>query len=223
MNIILLGPPGAGKGTQAKVLAQRLNFPHISTGDLLRQNVSAGTELGKKAKDFMNKGMLVPDELVNQMLVERFKVPGCENGFILDGYPRNLSQAKALDAILKDRRTGIGLVVYLDASDSVIIQRISGRLVCSACGESFHITNMPPKIPMVCDKCKGKLYQRSDDTADTVKQRLAVYKNEVSSLIDYYQSGGILNRVSADGEAEEVLNTIVKMVQDLRRQKTAAG
>ncbi|MFA5362020.1 MAG: adenylate kinase [Candidatus Omnitrophota bacterium] len=217
MNIVLLGPPGAGKGTQAKVLAQRLNLPHISTGDLLRQNVSSGTELGKKAKDFMNKGVLVPDDLVNQMLIARFKVPGSENGFILDGYPRNLSQAKSLDGILKDRHTEIGLVVYLDASDDVIIQRISGRLVCSACGESFHITNMPPKIPMVCDKCKGKLYQRSDDTVDTVKQRLAVYKNEVASLIDYYQSCEKLNRVSADGEAETVLDTIIKMVQDLPR------
>jgi adenylate kinase len=223
MNIVLLGPPGAGKGTQAKVLAQRLNLPHISTGDLLRHNVSSGTELGKKAKDFMDKGMLVPDELVNQMLIERFKVPGIEKGFILDGYPRNLSQAKSLDVILKDRQTEIGLVVYLDASDEVIIQRISGRLVCSACGDNYHITNMPPKVPMVCDKCKGKLYQRSDDTVDTVKQRLSVYKNEVSSLIDYYKSCEKLNRVSADGEADKVLNTVITMVQELRRQRTTAG
>ncbi len=223
MNIVLLGPPGAGKGTQAKVLAQKLNLPHISTGDLLRQNVSSGTELGKKAKDFMNKGMLVPDELVNQMLIERFKVPGCEGGFILDGYPRNLSQAKSLDGILQDRHTAIDLVVYLDASDAVIVQRISGRLVCGACGENFHMTNMPPKTPMVCDKCGGKLFQRSDDTAATVTQRLAVYKNEVASLIEYYQSSGKLNRVSADGEAEEVLNKIIGMAQDLRRQRTTAG
>lgn len=217
MNIILLGPPGAGKGTQAKVLSQRLNVPHISTGDLLRQNVSTGTDLGKSAQEFMNKGMLVPDELVTRMLVERFKVPGCEKGFILDGYPRTLNQAKSLDTILSDRKTGIDLVVYLDASEEVIIQRITGRLVCRACGENFHRINMPPKINMECDKCGGQLYQRSDDKEETIRQRLEVYRKEVSSLIEYYQAEGKLKRVSADDDAELVLNKIIEMAQDTAR------
>ncbi|MCX5709605.1 MAG: adenylate kinase [Candidatus Omnitrophica bacterium] len=213
MRIILLGPPGAGKGTQSKNLAARLDLSHISTGDILRQNVKAGTELGKEAKGYMDKGLLVPDALVAKMLKDRFEQPDIKKGFILDGYPRALTQAKTLDEILKDKKIGIDLVVYLDTSDKVIIQRLTGRLVCSACGANYHKTNMPPKEEGVCDACGAKLYQRTDDNEETVKKRIEVYKNEVASLIKYYQDKGKLHKLSADGSAGLVLERIVELAK----------
>ncbi|MCX5707797.1 MAG: adenylate kinase [Candidatus Omnitrophica bacterium] len=212
MRIVLLGPPGAGKGTQAKQLARKLGLPHISTGDILRQNVAGDTFLGKEARDYMNKGLLVPDELVTKMLSERFKQPDVKNGFILDGYPRNLSQAKVLDGILARMKMKIGLVFDLDCSEPVIIQRLSGRLVCRKCGANFHKTNMPPKKENVCDNCGGELYQRPDDNVETIKKRLAVYKNEVSVLIKYYEDNGLLLRVNSGGRAEVVLEEMVRLV-----------
>lgn len=214
MRIILLGPPGAGKGTQAKTLAQRLKLPHISTGDLLRQNVSQGTSLGKLARDFMNKGALVPDELVTQMLNQRVSQPDIEKGFILDGYPRNINQAKALDDMLKKRNIAIDLVIYLDTSEPVIIQRLSGRLVCSVCGANFHTKNMPPKVNMTCDNCGGKLYQRSDDLDETIKKRLQVYLEESAPLIKYYNDEHKLYRLSADGDKTIVLNRIIELAKE---------
>ncbi|MFA5356118.1 MAG: adenylate kinase [Candidatus Omnitrophota bacterium] len=213
MNIILLGPPGAGKGTQAKTLAYRLGLPHISTGDLLRQNVSAGTPLGAQAKDYMNKGALVPDELVTQMVKERVSKPDIKGGFILDGYPRNKSQASALDEILKQLGSGIDLVVYLDSSEPVIVQRLSGRLVCSSCGANFHAVNMPPKTAMTCDGCGGKLYQRSDDKPETIKERLRVYAAESAPLIRYYEEAGNLHRLPADGDKDGVLDQIIDLTK----------
>lgn len=215
MRIILLGPPGAGKGTQAKTLAQRLKLAHISTGDILRQNVSEGTALGGKlARDFMNKGALVPDELVTRMLKSRLGQPDIEKGFILDGYPRNINQAKALDDMLKKINTAIDLVIYLDTSEPVIIQRLSGRLVCSACGANFHTENMPPKVNMACDTCGGKLYQRSDDRDETIKKRLQVYLKESSVLIQYYNDKHKLCRLSADGDKTIVLNRIIELAKE---------
>ena len=155
MYLVLLGPPGAGKGTQAKKLAERLGLPHISTGDILRQNVKLDTDLGKQAKGIMDKGLLVPDDLVAQMLDQRFNNPDIKKGFILDGYPRTLPQAYALDEILAAKGLAVDLVVYLDTSDAVIIKRLTGRLVCSKCGANFHIRNMPPKVKGVCDSCGG--------------------------------------------------------------------
>jgi len=213
MRIILLGPPGAGKGTQSKKLAEKLDLPHISTGDILRKNVKDGTALGKEAKDYMEKGLLVPDELVAKMLKDRFEQPDINKGFILDGYPRALTQAKTLDEILNDKKIGIDLVIYLDTSDAVIIQRLTGRLVCSVCGANFHVKNMPPKVKGVCDKCKGSLYQRTDDKEETVRKRIEVYKNEVASLIKYYKSGGKLHSLPADGDADIVLNQIVELAR----------
>ncbi len=211
MRMVLLGPPGAGKGTQAKVLSSRLELAHISTGDLLRQNVKDSSDLGREAKGFMDKGLLVPDELVAKMLEERFSRPDIKRGFILDGYPRNLNQAKTLEAMLKDAGSGIDAVIYLDSSEKVIIQRLSGRLVCGSCGLNFHSTNMPPKTAGICDKCGGKLYQRSDDKEETVLRRLEVYRNEVASLIDYYEKEKKLYRISADKDAEVVLNEIMSL------------
>ncbi|MCX5696154.1 MAG: adenylate kinase [Candidatus Omnitrophica bacterium] len=215
MRIILLGPPGAGKGTQAKKLAESLKIAHISTGDILRQNVKEGTTLGKEAKDFMERGLLVPDELMSKMLSDRFSQADIKKGFILDGYPRNFAQALTLEEIFKQRNLDVDMVVYLDSSDAVIIQRLSGRLVCSTCGANFHITNMPPKKNGICDKCSGSLFQRTDDKEETIKKRLEVYKNEVSSLIKYYQDKNKLYRLVADGDAGIVLNEIVALTKKL--------
>ena len=215
MRIVLLGPPGAGKGTQAKRLAEKLGVSHISTGDILRQNVKDGTALGKEAKGFMDSGALVPDELMSKMLSERFAQADIKKGFILDGYPRNFAQALTLEEIFKQSNLDIDMVVYLDSSDSVIIQRLSGRLVCSACGANFHVTNMPPKVKGICDKCQGALFQRTDDKEETIRKRLEVYKNEVASLIKYYQDKKKLYRLAADGEASLVLNEIIALVKKL--------
>jgi len=208
MYLVLLGPPGAGKGTQAKRLADKLNLPHISTGDILRQNVKAGTPLGKEAKGIMDKGLLVPDDLVASMLDQRFNNPDIRKGFILDGYPRTLSQAKTLDEILSGKKLAVDLVVYLNTSDEVIIKRLTGRLVCSKCGANFHTLNMPPKVKGLCDNCQGELYQRSDDNEVTVRKRLEVYKNEVSSLIKYYEQQNKLHSLNADLDAQDVLEQI---------------
>jgi adenylate kinase len=213
MNIVLLGPPGAGKGTQAKGLAKRLCVPHISTGDLLRHNVAEGTELGKKAQDFMNKGLLVPDELVNQMLEQRFRQPDVKKGFILDGYPRNLNQAKGLDPLLAGLSMKIDRVIDLASSEAVIVQRLSGRLVCRKCGALYHKTNMPPKNAGVCDLDGGELYQRADDKEETIRKRLAVYNEEVAALLKYYEDNGLLQRINADGESGKVLEKILELVK----------
>lgn len=213
MRLVLLGPPGAGKGTQAKKLAEKLGLPHISTGDLLRQNVAGGTNLGKEAKGYMEKGALVPDKLVTSMLIERFTQADVKKGFILDGYPRNLAQARDLDNILKEKNIPIDMALYLKTSVAVIIQRLSGRLVCKNCGVNFHIKNMPPKVPMVCDNCGGKLYQRSDDNEATIKTRLEVYEKESAPLIKYYEEKKKLTRLVADEEAGIVLDKMVELVQ----------
>lgn len=214
MQIIILGPPGAGKGTQAKTLAQKLNIPHISTGDLLRQNVSKNNELGKLAKDFMEKGALVPDTLVTQMLIQRVDQANIKNGFILDGYPRNITQAQELDAFLKKINSEIEFVIDLNTSIPVIIQRLTGRLVCSRCGINFHIRNMPPKKENTCDNCGASLYQRADDNEETIKKRLEVYNKEFSPIIKYYEEKQKLHRFDANQESEIVLNKILNMIQE---------
>ena len=211
MYLVLLGPPGAGKGTQAKRLAENLGLPHISTGDILRQNVKDGTLLGKQAKSIMDAGLLVPDDLVAKMLDERFSHSDIEKGFILDGYPRTLAQAKSLDDILGRKGKVIDLVVYLDTSDEVIIKRLTGRLVCSKCGANFHAINMSPKVNGVCDNCGSVLYQRSDDKEVTVRKRIQVYKQEVASLIEYYTRVKKLQSLNADLDAGVVLKQIIDL------------
>jgi len=214
MIIVLLGPPGAGKGTQAKTLAERLGLPHISTGDMLRKNVAGGTDLGKEAKSYMDKGALVPDALLTQMLTRRVGEPDAKNGFILDGYPRTIGQAEILDSMLKDAQAAIAVVIYLDASAPVIIQRLSGRLVCSSCGLNFHATNMPPKKSMTCDKCNSGLFQRPDDSVETIRKRLDVYLKETSGLIVYYDKKNLLKRVSADEASETVLDNMIALAKE---------
>lgn len=213
MHIILLGPPGAGKGTQAKVLTEKLRVPHISTGDILRQNVASGTPLGKEAKDYMERGALVPDELVTRMVIERLGRADTDHGCVLDGYPRNINQAKALDEALKQKDETIGLVIYLVASEAVIVQRLCGRLVCSSCGANFHVTNMPPKKAGICDACGGKLYQRSDDKEETIRKRLAVYLSESAPVVQYYEAQKKLHSFSADEDVSVVLRKMLEVIK----------
>ncbi|MDD5044617.1 MAG: adenylate kinase [Candidatus Omnitrophica bacterium] len=213
MKIVLLGPPGAGKGTQAKDLSKRLALSHISTGDILREEVKNNTALGREAKAYMDKGELVPDKLVISMLQSRLTSKSANNGFILDGFPRNLPQAKALDEMLKAAGIDIDNVFYLEASEPVIVQRLSGRRVCTKCGAIFHVQNMPPKTENICDKCGAKLYQRSDDHEETIKNRLHVYLKETAALIDYYKKQDKLHYVDADREADFVIKDILKIAK----------
>ena len=213
MRLILLGPPGVGKGTQAEVLAKQLNIIHICSGDLLRQAVSQGTDLGKKAKSFMDKGDLVPDNLVSQLILERISQPDVEDGFILDGYPRNINQATELDRMLSSNQHRIDQVIYLDANQEIIIQRLTGRRLCSGCQANFHTKNMPPKKEGICDYCGGKLYRRADDNEQTIKNRLKVYHQETSSVIDYYRKQNKLQHIIANEEVGVVLK---KMLQQLK-------
>ncbi len=212
MRLILLGAPGVGKGTQAKSLVEKLHIIHVSCGDLLREAVKNGTDLGQKAKDFMNKGELVPDELVSQLIMERISQPDAKNGFILDGYPRNIHQATELDRKLSSNNQEIDVVIYLEADEAIVIQRLSGRRMCSDCSGNYHITNMPPKKEGICDHCGSKLYQRADDNEETIKKRLKVYREETFSLIDYFRGKNKLKHFLANEEAEVVLKKILDVL-----------
>ncbi|MDO8524964.1 MAG: adenylate kinase [Candidatus Omnitrophota bacterium] len=198
MNLILLGPPGAGKGTQSVELSGRYNIPHISTGDILRKSVKAGLPLGLKTKAYMDKGELVPDEVVIGIVAETLKDPGTKKGFILDGFPRTVRQAIGLDGALKNINSHIDMVVYFQTSEKVAIERLTGRRVCRYCGFNYHVKNMPPKKEGVCDKCGGELYRRPDDNEATALNRLKVYEAETKPLVDYYFKQGILKKVSGD-------------------------
>lgn len=205
---ILLGAPGAGKGTVGERLSKNLNIPLISTGDLLRENVKEKTELGLKAKEYMDKGELVPDEIVISILVDRIKMRDCENGFILDGFPRNINQAKNLEKYIEDGKTK---VIYLKADDEFLVKRLSNRRICETCGAIYHLINIPPKVPGVCDKCGGKLIQRDDDKEEVVRNRLSVYHNITSPLLDYYKNKGILFTLPGDGKLEDTVNEIIAL------------
>ncbi|HQP91482.1 MAG TPA: adenylate kinase [Candidatus Omnitrophota bacterium] len=210
MKLILFGPPGAGKGTQAKSLTETFKLPHISTGDILRSEVKNDTELGKEAKGYMNSGKLVPDTLVTEMVKKRLQQPDVKKGFILDGFPRTEAQAKALDAMLDG---GIDKAVYLSTSEKTVIQRLTGRRVCPKCGTNYHLTNMPPKKDMLCDQCNIELFQRPDDNEATVRNRLNVYLKESSAVLDYYRKQNKLEDVSGDLDSAEVLDTISKKIK----------
>lgn len=213
--IILLGPPGAGKGTHAVELSKTLKLPHISTGDLFRENLNNKTSLGEKAKSYMEKGLLVPDDLVLDMLFDRISQKDCTKGYILDGFPRTLEQAKAFDARL-DKKTKV-ITVNLDIDDEPLVERITGRIVCKNCGTPFHTKYLPPKKTGICDNCQGELYQRKDDTEEVVKERLKVYHTQTQPLIAYYKnkSGGFYE-VKADESKETVFKNLVNTIKKAR-------
>jgi len=213
MYIILLGAPGAGKGTQAATVAQELNLVHIASGDLFRQAAERGTELGMQAKSYMEKGMLVPDRITIQMVLERMSAPDCEPGIILDGFPRNLKQAQALDKALAEQAKAIDKVVYIKVSEEELLRRLSGRWVCRNCQTPYHATDSPPKVWSKCDQCGGELYQRPDDTPQTVRERLRVYFTETAPLVDYYTQSGKLLKVNGEGRVGEVGRRIVSALQ----------
>ncbi|MFF1376923.1 adenylate kinase [Streptomyces sp. NPDC058308] len=205
MRIVLVGPPGAGKGTQAAFLAKNLSIPHISTGDLFRANISQGTDLGKQAKAFMDAGNLVPDEVTIGMAKDRMAQPDAENGFLLDGFPRNVSQAEALDVALKADDVKLDAVLDLEVPEDEVVKRIAGRRICrNDSSHVFHVTYSQPKAEGVCDICGGELYQREDDSEDTVRKRLEVYHSQTEPIIDYYRTQGLVVTISALGKVDEV-------------------
>lgn len=216
MYIILLGAPGAGKGTQADTLVRELKLVHVASGDLFRQALGQGTELGLKAKSYMEKGMLVPDEVTIQMVLERLSTPDCESGVILDGFPRNLNQAEALDKALAERGKAIDRVVYIKVSEDELVRRLSGRWICRDCQMPYHATDSPPRVWGKCDKCGGELYQRADDIPETVKERLGVYFAETAPLIDYYTRAGKLLEVEGKGGAARVGSRILSALGEGR-------
>jgi adenylate kinase len=216
LHVILLGPPGAGKGTQAKLVENRLEIRHISTGDLLREAVRRKTDLGLVAKEYMGQGALVPDELVIRMIEERILEPNCHNGFLLDGFPRTLAQAEALDHLFAQCRRQLDHVVSLRVSREELVKRLSGRRTCQSCGAMYHVDFDPPKKSDVCDRCAGKLFQRDDDREETILRRLRVYEEETAPLEDYYRRRGVLRRIDGLGSREEVLKRILAEVNGHR-------
>jgi adenylate kinase len=208
MNIILIGPPGAGKGTQATRMIERLQVPQISTGDMFRAAVKEGTPMGKKAKEYMDKGALVPDEVVIGVVNERFQKPDCKKGFILDGFPRTLDQAKALDELLKKLGTKLDHVVVIEVPDDYLVERLTGRRTCKGCNYMHHIKFDPPKKEGVCDKCGAELYQRDDDKEVTIRQRLTNYHNQTSPLIEYYGKQNVVRMIKGTGSMEQVQDAV---------------
>jgi len=214
LRIVLLGPPGAGKGTQAQVLSKDLSIPHISTGDMLREALKAASPLGLKAKAYMEKGALVPDQIVIALVSERFSKSDARKGFILDGFPRTPEQAENLDQGLKKLEMPLDLVLYFKTSLAVIIRRLSGRRVCSQCGKNFHLTNFKPKVDGLCDVCGGKLFQRPDDKEETIENRLKVYESQTEPLIEYYKKKKILVEVSGDMDVKILNVTLMDLFQE---------
>lgn len=208
MRVILLGPPGAGKGTQAKAVSEKLSIPHISSGDIFRGEMSSGSELGERLKTFVNAGQLVPDDLTTEIVVNRLNQDDCADGYLLDGFPRTLAQAESLDRELQKQQGGIDAVVYLDLAGEKIAARMAGRRVCPKCGASYHVETLPPKKPGICDRCGAELVQRDDDRPETVRERLQVYESSTAPLVDYYESKGVLRRVDADGSPEAVRDRV---------------
>lgn len=213
MKIIMLGAPGAGKGTQAKKIAEKYSIPHISTGDIFRANIKEGTELGKKAKEYMDKGALVPDELVCDLVVDRISQEDAKNGYVLDGFPRTIPQAEALDAALTKIGEKVDYAIDVDVPDDNIINRMSGRRACVACGGTYHIEFNPTKAEGVCDACGGQLILRDDDQPETVKKRLKVYHEQTQPLIEYYTKKDILKSVDGTQDMSKVFDSIVGILE----------
>ena len=210
MRAVLLGPPGAGKGTQAVRLVEKYGVPQISTGDIFRKNIKEGTELGKKAQEYMNAGGLVPDELVVDLVKDRLMQDDCANGYLLDGLPRTIAQAEQLDEFLKEQGTKLDAVINFEVGYDTLMERLTGRRLCKACGASYHIKNFPPKTDGVCDKCGGELIQRDDDTEETARKRIEVYEESTAPLIEYYTKSGDLKNFNAEKDASEVFEDIVR-------------
>ena len=213
MYILLMGPPGAGKGTQAERLISEYGIPQISTGDMFRAAVKSGTALGKEAKSYMDKGALVPDSVTVGIVKERLAEDDCKKGWILDGFPRTTAQAAALDAILHDMGISLTAVLNIQAEKEGLVRRVCGRFVCRKCGASFHKEFRPPKQEGICDTCGGELYQRDDDKEETVKQRLSVYESSTAPLIDYYKASGVLYDIDGDKSMDEVYAQIVSALE----------
>lgn len=212
MNLILLGPPGAGKGTQAKLMIEKLNIPQISTGDILREAVKNNTPLGIKAKSYMEKGLLVPDEVVVGIVKERISKDDCRGGFILDGFPRTVAQAEALEDVLKNMGKKIDHVISIHVEKDELIRRLAGRWTCRNCQEGYHEIFNPPGRKGVCDKCGGELYQREDDKEETVKKRLETYEQQTMPLIDYYKRKNLLRQINGIGDIKDVFSRILKVL-----------
>lgn len=208
MILILLGPPGAGKGSQAAKIIEEFGVTHISTGDIFRKNIKEGTELGQKVKKIIESGSLVSDDLTNELVFDRLANENSEAGFMLDGYPRNINQAEALDSWLEEHDKEITEVVYIEASTETLIERISGRRVCKNCGATYHIKNHPPKVDGICDVCGSELVQRPDDNEETALDRIEVYNRQTSPLIDYYEKSGKLHRFNGNLEIDEVYEDV---------------
>ena len=211
MKIIMLGAPGAGKATQAKRIAEKYGIPHISTGDIFRANIKEGTELGMKAKEFMDQGLLVPDEVTIGMLLDRIKKEDCVNGYVLDGFPRTIPQAESLTKALEEMGQKIDYAVDVDVPDENIVSRMSGRRACITCGATYHVQFAPPKAEGICDKCGAELVLRDDDKPETVQKRLAVYHEQTQPLIDYYRRAGVLVSVDGTQSMDQVFESIVKI------------
>lgn len=212
MRIVLLGPPGAGKGTQAAKLVEKYDIPHISTGDIFRKHLKEKTKLGLKAKEYMDKGLLVPDELVVDIVKERLMEDDCTKGFLLDGFPRTVEQADALEEELKKQNLKLDGVINIEVRDEIIIDRLTGRLVCKKCGATFHEKFNKPKQEGICDICGGELYTRDDDKVETVKNRLDVYKKQTQPLIDYYAQKGILKTINGEADTDMVFARICEVL-----------
>ena len=212
MKIIMLGAPGAGKGTQAKQIADKYSIPHISTGDIFRANIKNGTELGKKAKQYMDQGALVPDELTCDLVMDRIQQDDCKNGFVLDGFPRTIPQAEALDAALGKINEKMDYAIDVDVPDENIANRMSGRRACLNCGATYHLISIPPKVEGICDRCGSEIVLREDDKPETVQKRLKVYHEQTQPLIDYYKNQGILKSVDGTQPMDEVFKAIVTIL-----------
>ncbi|MDU7904796.1 MAG: adenylate kinase [Peptostreptococcaceae bacterium] len=209
MRIILLGPPGAGKGTQAAGIVEKYNIPHISTGDIFRKNIKEGTELGKKAKGYIDQGLLVPDELTVGLVTDRIAQSDCEKGFMLDGFPRNVAQAQHLDEYLKEVGISLDKVVNIEVDKDILVGRAVGRRICKSCGATYHVEFNPPKVDGVCDVCGGELYQRADDNEETVSKRIQVYLDETKPLVNYYSQEGIIANINGQQSIDKVFADIV--------------
>lgn len=212
MKIIMLGAPGAGKGTQAKLISEKYGIPHISTGDIFRANIKEGTDLGKEAKEYIDKGQLVPDELTVRILLDRVEKDDCKNGYVLDGFPRTIPQANVLKEALAKQNDKIDFAINVDVPDENIVRRMSGRRACVTCGATYHIEHVPPKTEGICDKCGSALILRDDDKPDTVLNRLKVYHDQTQPLIDFYNNEGILKEVDGTIDVKDVFDSIVKIL-----------